>query len=108
MHLRLALYIGQATWEPLQCLWSLRAAGVCCISSHTASARLQGYGRLLMEQAERIATREHRSAKLAVISGVGTRHYYRKLGYHLEGPYMVKHLPAAPSRMTRKPRAQPA
>jgi elongator complex protein 3 len=29
---------------------------------------------------------------MAVISGVGTRHYYRKLGYELEGPYMVKDL----------------
>ncbi|KAF5201058.1 Elongator complex protein [Thalictrum thalictroides] len=50
----------------------------------------QGYGTLLMEEAERIARREHRSKKIAVISGVGTRHYYRKLGYELEGPYMVK------------------
>ncbi|KAG6386787.1 hypothetical protein SASPL_151961 [Salvia splendens] len=50
----------------------------------------QGYGTLLMEEAERIATSEHRSKKLAVISGVGTRHYYRKLGYELEGPYIVK------------------
>ena len=61
---------------------------------------MQGYGRLLMEEAERIAAREHRSSKLAVISGVGTRHYYRKLGYHLDGPYMVKSLPHAPSRLT--------
>lgn len=52
----------------------------------------QGYGTLLMEEAERIASIEHGSVKLAVIAGVGTRHYYRKLGYHLEGPYMVKHL----------------
>ncbi len=51
-----------------------------------------GYGTLLMEEAERIAREEHGSDKLAVISGVGTRHYYRKLGYHLEGPYMVKSL----------------
>lgn len=58
----------------------------------------QGYGSLLMREAERIARLEHRSTKLAVISGVGTRHYYRKLGYHLEGPYMVKMLDAAPSR----------
>jgi elongator complex protein 3 len=29
---------------------------------------------------------------MAVISGVGTRNYYRKLGYELEGPYMVKSL----------------
>ena len=41
---------------------------------------LQGYGTLLMLEAERIARCEHRSTKLAVISGVGTRHYYRKLG----------------------------
>ena len=54
----------------------------------------QGYGALLMEEAERIAHVEHRSCKLAVISGVGTRHYYRKLGYWLEGPYMVKHVRA--------------
>ena len=52
----------------------------------------QGYGALLMREAERIARDEHRSKKLAVISGVGTRHYYRKLGYELEGPYMVKTL----------------
>lgn len=43
-----------------------------------------------MEEAERIACVEHRSTKLAVISGVGTRHYYRRLGYELEGPFMVK------------------
>eukprot|EP00818_Percolomonas_sp_WS_P001275 CAMPEP_0117448484 /NCGR_PEP_ID=MMETSP0759-20121206/7423_1 /TAXON_ID=63605 /ORGANISM="Percolomonas cosmopolitus, Strain WS" /LENGTH=541 /DNA_ID=CAMNT_0005240869 /DNA_START=98 /DNA_END=1719 /DNA_ORIENTATION=- len=46
----------------------------------------KGYGTLLMEEAERIARDEHGSTKLAVISGVGTRHYYSKLGYHLEGP----------------------
>ena len=51
---------------------------------------MQGYGTLLMREAERIAQHEHRSARLAVISGVGTRHYYRKLGYRLEGHYMVK------------------
>ena len=39
------------------------------------------FGTLLMEEAERIAIEEHGSEKLAVISGVGTRHYYRKLGY---------------------------
>lgn len=52
----------------------------------------KGFGTLLMEEAERIAQDEHMSTKMVVISGVGTRHYYRKLGYHLEGPYMVKQL----------------
>jgi elongator complex protein 3 len=41
----------------------------------------QGYGTLLMEEAERVARDEHGSTKMAVIAGVGTRHYYRKLGY---------------------------
>jgi len=52
----------------------------------------QGFGTMLMEEAERISRDEHDSIKLAVISGVGTRHYYRKLGYESEGPYMVKDL----------------
>ncbi|XP_062345576.1 elongator complex protein 3 isoform X2 [Cinclus cinclus] len=52
----------------------------------------QGFGMLLMEEAERIAKEEHGARKIAVISGVGTRNYYRKIGYELEGPYMVKRL----------------
>ena len=63
-----------------------------------------------MEEAERIAREEHGSVKIAVISGtfplscayappliilspgVGTRDYYRRLGYELDGPYMSKTL----------------
>lgn len=50
----------------------------------------QGYGTLLMEEAERIAREEHCSKKILVIAGVGTRQYYRRLGYELDGPYMSK------------------
>ena len=52
----------------------------------------QGYGTLLMAEAERIARDEHGSVKLAVISGVGVRSYYTRLGYWLDGPYMSKML----------------
>lgn len=45
-----------------------------------------------MEEAENIARNEHGSNKISVISGVGTRNYYAKLGYHLDGPYMSKKL----------------
>jgi elongator complex protein 3 len=45
-----------------------------------------------MEKAEEIARREHGSKKIAVISGVGVRGYYRRLGYELDGPYMSKML----------------
>ncbi len=48
-----------------------------------------GFGRQLMEKAEEIA-KENGYSKIAVISAVGTREYYRKLGYELEGSYMVK------------------
>ncbi|KAF2404820.1 histone acetyltransferase ELP3 [Trichodelitschia bisporula] len=52
----------------------------------------QGFGTLLMEEAERIARFEHGSKKISVISGVGVRSYYARLGYHLDGPYMSKDL----------------
>jgi elongator complex protein 3 len=52
----------------------------------------QGFGTLLMEEAERIAREEHGSRKISVISGVGVRSYYAKLGYWLDGPYMSKTL----------------
>lgn len=52
----------------------------------------QGFGTLLMEEAARISLEEHGSDKISVISGVGTRNYYRKLGYELDGPYMSKML----------------
>ncbi|NXD57598.1 ELP3 protein, partial [Corvus moneduloides] len=61
--------------------------------SPVISPLFQGFGMLLMEEAERIAREEHGARKIAVISGsVGTRNYYRKIGYELEGPYMVKRL----------------
>jgi elongator complex protein 3 len=50
-----------------------------------------GFGRQLLQHAEGVA-RESGYKKLAVISGIGVRDYYRKLGYRLEGTYMVKYL----------------
>ncbi|MEK7538918.1 MAG: tRNA uridine(34) 5-carboxymethylaminomethyl modification radical SAM/GNAT enzyme Elp3 [Patescibacteria group bacterium] len=50
-----------------------------------------GFGKRLLLEAERIA-REAGYKKLAVISGIGVREYYRKQGYQLEGTYMVKYL----------------
>lgn len=51
-----------------------------------------GLGKGLMNEAERIADEELESKKIAVISAVGTREYYRKFGYALDGPYMSKEL----------------
>ncbi len=52
----------------------------------------KGLGKKLMALAEKIA-RENGYHKMAVISGIGVREYYRKkLGYQLQGTYMVKSL----------------
>ena len=50
----------------------------------------KGYGGRLLHEAERIAKEEYEKNKLLIISGIGVRDYYRKLGYHKDGPYMSK------------------
>lgn len=49
-----------------------------------------GLGRGLMNEAERISKEEFDAKKILVISAVGTREYYRRMGYHMDGPYMAK------------------
>jgi len=56
------------------------------------AAQHKGIGRALLGEAERIAAVEFRSNKIAVLSGVGAREYYRELGYHAQDDYMVKEL----------------
>ena len=51
-----------------------------------------GLGKNLMSEAEKISREEFDSKRLLVISAVGTREYYRKLGYTQLGPYMSKDL----------------
>ena len=51
----------------------------------------RGYGTELVEKAEEIAA-EAGYRKLAVMSGIGARPYYRKLGFENDGPYMSRRL----------------
>jgi elongator complex protein 3 len=52
----------------------------------------RGYGRRLLGTAERLAA-DAGYSKLAVLSGIGVREYYReKLDYHQDGPYVSKQL----------------
>jgi elongator complex protein 3 len=51
-----------------------------------------GLGKKLVVEAERIARKEFGLNKIVVISGVGVRNYYRKLGYRLRDTYMVKNI----------------
>lgn len=56
------------------------------------SPQHKGLGKKLIAQAEKITRKEFKVKKIAVISGIGARGYYRKLGYQLEDTYMVKNL----------------
>lgn len=51
----------------------------------------RGLGRRLVEEAEGRA-KGWGMDRLAVMAGMGTRAYFRRLGYSLQGPYMVKRL----------------
>lgn len=51
----------------------------------------QGYGQLLLQAAEEVAA-EAGKRKLAILSGIGVKPYYRRLGYADEGVYMSKRL----------------
>lgn len=58
-----------------------------------AAAQHRGLGLELLKEAERIARNEFKALKIAVISGVGAREYFRsECGYELNGAYMVKEL----------------
>ena len=52
----------------------------------------RGLGGALMSNAERAASEILGEKRLLVTSAVGTRGYYRRLGYEREGPYMAKRL----------------
>lgn len=52
----------------------------------------RGIGKKLLEEAERIAGEEFSMNKMVVISGVGAREYYYKLGYAADGVYVSKKL----------------
>jgi len=58
----------------------------------------QGLGKKIIKEAEKIARKEFRLRKISVISGVGVRNYWRKLGYRLKETYMIKNLKFTPNK----------
>ena len=48
-----------------------------------------GFGERLLREAENLAI-DNGKEEIAIISGIGTRNYYRKFGYEKVGPYMLK------------------
>jgi elongator complex protein 3 len=64
------------------------------VGQKTSSNKYQhkGFGLCMLNEAENIVKNEFGINSLSVISAVGTREYYRKFGYHQNGPYMTKEL----------------
>ena len=55
-------------------------------SNHTQH---KGLGKELMSKAEEIA-KKNKCNKIVVISGIGVKEYYKKIGYKEDGPYVSK------------------
>lgn len=99
--LRLRLPTGQAglSAEAASLSGALRGAAIVReihtygrlmkIGAPGSQSQHRGLGQKLLAEAEHIAKKAGYK-KMAVISGVGVRNYYRKLGYRLNGTYMVK------------------
>jgi len=68
-----------------------RQEGLGGKKSVESKSQHKGFGKGLMEKAEEIS-KENGYKKIAVIAAIGTREYYKKLGYKLEGSYMTKEI----------------
>jgi len=62
------------------------------ISEIKIAPQHRGLGKKLIKEAERITKKEFSLSKMAVISGIGARTYFKTLGYKLKDTYMVKSL----------------
>tara|TARA_Y100000310_G_C20670295_1_gene809905 strand:- start:284 stop:1960 length:1677 start_codon:yes stop_codon:yes gene_type:complete len=69
----------------------LHVYGTATAIGDSGMVQHKGWGKKLMEKAEEVAS-SHGKNKIVVISGVGVKGYYKKLGYQKEGVYMVKGL----------------
>jgi len=58
-------------------------------SADETKTQHKGFGSRLMTTAEQIAL-HFGYKRLSVISGIGVREYYKKIGYQKDGTYMVK------------------
>ncbi|MEM2250779.1 MAG: tRNA uridine(34) 5-carboxymethylaminomethyl modification radical SAM/GNAT enzyme Elp3 [Candidatus Hadarchaeales archaeon] len=62
------------------------------LSAEEGEWQHRGLGKTLLKEAERISEEEYGARKIAVLAGIGTREYYRKLGFRKDNVYMSKEL----------------
>jgi elongator complex protein 3 len=63
------------------------------VGKHLSGAwQHKGYGSVLLSEAERAAMEDYNRTKMVVTSALGTKEYYKRLGYDYDGPYVSKQL----------------
>lgn len=84
----------EAKAKPCSIVRELRVYGpLVPIGKHYAEAwQHKGYGRLLLAEAENTTRRQYNLKKILIISALGTKQYYKRLGYEYDGVYMSKTL----------------
>jgi elongator complex protein 3 len=60
------------------------------VGTDKKAAQHKGLGKKLITEAEKIAKKEFELKKISVISGIGVKGYYKKLGYRITGTYLTK------------------
>jgi elongator complex protein 3 len=81
--------------EPCMIIRELKILGrEASLGQRTAEAyQHRGFGKKLLAEAERICSEEYGKKRLFVLSGVGVKPYYRKLGFSDAGVYLAKTVP---------------
>jgi len=62
------------------------------LGGEATATQHKGLGKKLIQEAEKITQQETNLKKIAVISGIGTRGYYKKRKFSLKNTYMIKRL----------------
>jgi len=86
-----AEYLRNEITEGSSLIRELHVYGTATAIGDKGVVQHKGWGKKLMKKAEEISL-DNNKTRIIVISGVGVRGYYRKLGYEREGPYMVKNI----------------
>jgi len=80
--------------EPCSIVRELHVYGpLVPVGKHLAKAwQHKGYGSILLADAERISNERYDRKKIVVTSALGTKQFYKRFGYHSDGPYVSKPL----------------
>ncbi len=86
-----ATYLTKEVTKDSALVRELHVYGTATAIGEEGDVQHRGIGKLLVAKAEELARKDGKK-KLVIISGIGVRGYYRKLGYRKDGTYVSKRL----------------